>query len=211
MRWAGHTFLIQYFSQTHTELSKTSDIWNPASFLISHQDSTNTSSQKTCSNAENSSPAFLLPPSLVFYSSPCPSTDVHAARVGEVTPLAATCVISLRMNTRLHKRKEQYGSENKELWTKEGLLQLGTAAECIEAMASAITVWNAKDNIRKDTANGLREIGLDNRNSQEDWCKHLSDLIRNNSSPHTNAGTQNRLEIMSAVLLQWKWNSIQSG
>lgn len=74
---------------------------------------------------------------------------------GEVTPLAATCVISLCTNTHaLHKRKEQLGSENKQLWRKEGLFQLGAAAECTQATAGAITVSNAKDNIQKDTANG---------------------------------------------------------
>lgn len=74
---------------------------------------------------------------------------------GEVTPLAATWVISLCTNTHaLHKRKEQLGSENKQLWTKEGLFQLGAAAECTQATAGAITVSNAKDNIQKDTANG---------------------------------------------------------
>lgn len=51
------------------------------SFLISHHDSANTSSQQTRSNAENNGPAFFLPPPLVFYSFFCPSTDVHVARV----------------------------------------------------------------------------------------------------------------------------------
>ena len=106
-----------------------------------------------------------------LYSVPSPVQAQMFMRqeFGEVTPLAATWVISLCMNTHaLHKRKEQYGSENKQLRTKEGLLQLGTAAECAQATAGAITVLNAKDNIQKDTANGVREIGLDNRNSQED-------------------------------------------
>lgn len=68
---------------------------------------------------------------------------------------------TIHEHSRLHKKKERYGSENKQLWTKKGLLQLGTAAECTRATAGAIRVLNAKDNIQKDTANGLREIGVD--------------------------------------------------
>lgn len=48
---------------------------------------------------------------------------------------------------------------------KNSFLQLGTAAECTQATADAVTDLNAKGNIQKDTANRLREIGLDNRNS----------------------------------------------
>jgi len=75
---------------------------------------------------------------------------------------------TVREHLPLHKKNQQYGKENKQLWTREGLLQLGTAAECAQATEEAITVLNGKDNIQKDTANGLREIGLDNQNSQED-------------------------------------------
>lgn len=103
----------------------------------------------------------------------------------------------------LHEGKEQHGSKNKKLQTKEGLPQ---PAECTQAIADAITVLNAKDNIQEGTATGLTEIGLDNRNTQKNWSNHLSDLILNISFPHWNTGTQNRVEITTAVLLQKQYS-----
>lgn len=91
------------------------------SVLISHHDST---ANKLAAMLKTA----VLPsayPSLAFYSFPCQSTDVHAARAWGGHSISCNLGhFTAHECSHLHKRREQYGSENEELWTKEGLLQL---------------------------------------------------------------------------------------
>lgn len=125
------------------------------SFLISHHDSANASSQQTHSNAGNSGSAFFLSLSLMFlflplYKHRCSCSKSHPMRcnLGHFTVHERSC---------LHKRNNIVLRTSGCAYRKV----FSSLAQLLNALRQPQVQWqvlNAKDKIQRDTACGLREM-----------------------------------------------------
>lgn len=106
--WGGQDtlLLIQYFSQAHAELSKTSDVWNLA-FISNLTPQFNERFQPTNSQECLKQWFCLLPTPItciLLLPSPVQAQMFMWQEFWEVIPLAATWVISLCMNAHAYTR-----------------------------------------------------------------------------------------------------------